>query len=100
MIRSESESHLWGQAVPHDYGSYLRLTILIRIEQLARECSDIDDIKGELMALAAARGTSFEHIAGAYLVCGECGKLCPTPEPARKLRNLECSFLCTAPTSE
>ena len=54
------------------------------------------------MALAAARGASSGHIAEAYLVCGEYGKLwpCLTLEPARKLRNLKCSFLYTAPTSE
>ena len=62
-VRSEIISHLWSYAAPQDDGSYLRLRILIRVEQLVRECSDIADVKVELMTLAAARDASFEHTA-------------------------------------
>jgi hypothetical protein len=59
---SEIISHLWARVVPYDDGSYLRLRILVRVEQLVRECSDIADIEAELMILAAAHGASFGHV--------------------------------------
>lgn len=61
--RFEITARLWDHAVPYDAGSYLRLRILIRVEQLVRECSGIADIEGELMTLAAARDASFGHFA-------------------------------------
>ena len=59
-VRNEILSVLWGYATPYDDGSYLRMRILIRVEQLVRECSDIADVEAELMALAAARDASFD----------------------------------------
>lgn len=65
-IRSDIVSYLWGLAAPCDDGSYLRLRILIRVEQLVRECSDIADIEVELMTLAATWDASFEHFANLH----------------------------------
>ena len=62
-VRSEIISHLWSHAAPQDGGSYLRLRILIRVEQLVRECSDVDDIEDELLTLAAARDASFDGVS-------------------------------------
>lgn len=62
-ISSDIRSYLWGLAVPCDDGSYLRMRILIRVEQLVRECSDITDIKVELMTLAATRDASFDGVS-------------------------------------
>lgn len=61
--RTEILSVLWGYVTPYDDGSYLRMRILIRIEQLVRECSDVDDIEVELLALAAARDASFDGVS-------------------------------------
>lgn len=65
-VHSDIISCLWGLAVPRDDGSYLRLRILIRVEQLVRECSDIADIKVELMTLAATWDASFEHVSNLH----------------------------------
>lgn len=59
-VRCEILSVLHTYATPHDGGSYLRMRILIRVEQLVRECSDIADVEDALMALAAARDASFD----------------------------------------
>ena len=62
-IRNEILSVLWGYVTPYDDGSYLRMRILIRVEQLVRECSDIADVEVELMTLAAARDASFDGVS-------------------------------------
>lgn len=62
-IRTEILSVLWSYVTPHDDGSCLRMRILIRVEQLVRECPDVDDIEVELLTLAAARDASFDGVS-------------------------------------
>lgn len=58
-IRAEIIAALWGYADKFSEGEHLRVITLICIEQLVRECSDIEGIHGELEILSAAYAASF-----------------------------------------
>ena len=58
-IRAEIVAGLWAYAADQDYGEYLRMRIMIAIEQLVREHNDIDGIRSELLVLAAAYEVSY-----------------------------------------
>lgn len=58
-IRAEIIAALWGYADKFSKGEHLRVITLICIEQLVRECSDIESIHGELEILSAAYAASF-----------------------------------------
>lgn len=57
-IRAEIIAALWGFIDNHSSAEQLRLAVLICVEQLVRECSDIKDIRYQLEALAAVYGAS------------------------------------------
>lgn len=59
-LRADIVSGLWGYVVTNDDGSYLRARIRICVEQLVRECHNIEEIEPQLLALAAAYDASFE----------------------------------------
>lgn len=58
-IRAEIIAALWGYADKFSEGEHLRVITLICVEQLVRECSDIESIHGELEILSAAYAASF-----------------------------------------
>jgi hypothetical protein len=58
-IKAEILAGLWGYAAGRDDGEYLRMRIMIAIEQLVREHNDIDGIRGELSVLATAYEVSY-----------------------------------------
>lgn len=58
-VRAEIVAELWGYAVSRDDGEYLRVRILVAIEQLVRECFDMESIRAELLVLAIAHEVSY-----------------------------------------
>ena len=58
-IRAEILAGLWGYAASRDDGEYLRIRILVAVEQLVRECSDMESIHAELLVLAIAHEVSY-----------------------------------------
>ena len=59
--RADIIAALWGYTDSHSDGEWLRVIILIYVEKLVRECSDIRDILSQLEALAAAHAASFSR---------------------------------------
>lgn len=59
--RADIIAALWACVGNYSDDENLRIMILIRVEQLVRECSDIESIHGQLEALAAAYAASFSR---------------------------------------
>ena len=57
--RADIIATLWGYVDKFPLGDHLRVMVLICIEQLIRECPDIESIRGELRVLSAVYAVSF-----------------------------------------
>lgn len=65
-IRAEIVAGLWVYAVGRDDGEYLRMRIMIAIERLVRENSDMESIRNELLVLTTAYEASFGRLHDLY----------------------------------
>jgi len=60
-IRAGIIAALWGCADKFSEGEHLRVITLVCVEQLVRECSDIESIQDKLEILSAAYAASFHQ---------------------------------------